>query len=86
MELLWIGLMLSLLCASDAAAKQRSWVGPDFFFEGGLPSNRYGRGFAPTEDGKVYVFGGFGITGDAPQQSMQRNMVLQRAYRNTGEL
>jgi hypothetical protein len=65
MVLLLIGLMLSLLRASDAA-KLRSWVGPDYFFEGVLPSNRGGHRLASTDDGKVYVFGGSGMTGDAP--------------------
>jgi hypothetical protein len=64
-----VGLMLSLLCASDAA-KQRSWVGPEYFFDGVLPSNRRLHGLASTNDGKVYIFGGTGMTGDAPHQSM----------------
>jgi hypothetical protein len=75
---LLVGLMMILLCATEAA-KLRSWVGPDYFFEGDLPSNRSRHGLASTEDGKVYVFGGFGTTGDAPQQSMQRITVLQCA-------
>jgi hypothetical protein len=63
MVMLLVGLMLSPLCASDAA-KLRSWVGPDYFFEGSLPSIRSGHGLASKDDGKVYVFGGSGMTGD----------------------
>jgi hypothetical protein len=62
---LLVGLIFSLLCASDAA-KLRSWVGPDYFFEGVLPLNRSWHRLAPTDDGKVFVFGGVGMTGDAP--------------------
>jgi hypothetical protein len=65
MVLLLVGLMLSLLCASDAA-KLRSWVGPEYFFEGVLPSNRSGHRLASTDDGKVFVFGGYEMAGDAP--------------------
>jgi hypothetical protein len=65
MVMLLVGLMLSLLCASDAA-KLRSWVGPDYFFEGVLPSYRGEHGLVSTDEGKVYVFGGYGMTGDAP--------------------
>jgi hypothetical protein len=65
-----IGIMFGLLCITDAA-KLRSWVGPDYFFEGNFPSNRTQQGLASADDGKVYVFGGLGMTGagEAPQTS-----------------
>jgi hypothetical protein len=78
MVLLLIWLTLSLLCASDAA-KLRSWVGPNYFFEGSLPSNRSSHSLASTDDGKVYVFGGIGTTGDVLHQSTQRYTALLRA-------
>jgi hypothetical protein len=57
---------LILLCLSHTpkAAKLRSWLGPDFFFDGNLPSNRSTGGFASSEDGKIYLFGGFNLDGN----------------------
>jgi hypothetical protein len=40
-----------------AKAKLPSWRGPDAFFDGTLPSNRFYHGFAET-DGRIYIFGG----------------------------
>ena len=45
------------------ASKLRSWLGPDTFFEGILPSKRSYHGLVAC-DGKMYVFGGF--EGEAP--------------------
>ncbi len=39
-------------------SKLPSWLGPDFFFDGTLPSARQQHGFALCDDGKFYVFGG----------------------------
>jgi hypothetical protein len=38
-------------------AKLPSWRGPNTFFDGTIPTNRNGHGFASC-DGRMYVFGG----------------------------
>ncbi len=55
MLLLWwtLAFLPSGLCD-----KLPSWRGPDTFFEGPLPSGRYGHGFASSDDGKIYIFAG----------------------------
>jgi hypothetical protein len=57
-------LILLFLSHTPKAAKLRSWLGPDFFFDGNLPSNRSTGGFASSEDGKIYLFGGFNLDGN----------------------
>ena len=52
------------LCPSKST-KLPSWRGPDTFFEGSLPSKRFSHGFAACDDGKIYVFGGSNIVGEA---------------------
>ena len=47
------------------AAKQRSWLGPENFFEGSPPTPRDAIGLA-LSDGKLYVFGGYGYEGAYP--------------------
>ena len=59
-------LFLCMLCTINAA-KLRSWFGPASYFEGDLPSSRYAHGFAPTKDGRIYVFGGVGGNGACTQ-------------------
>ena len=44
-------------------AKLRTWLGPIRFFEGVLPIARSGHGVSSTEDGRVFIFGGFGNKG-----------------------
>lgn len=44
-------------------SKLRSWVGPNTYFEGQLPAPRQGHGMVSTDDGVIYIFGGFGNTG-----------------------
>ena len=44
----------------STASKLRSWIGPDNFFEGILPSPRYAHGFTSL-NGNLYVFGGSSI-------------------------
>jgi hypothetical protein len=39
-------------------SKLPSWLGPDFFFDGTLPSGRNEHGFEVCDDGKIYIFGG----------------------------
>ena len=45
------------------AQKVRSWVGPDTFFEGKLPSPRQGHTLTSTGDGILFLFGGWGNSG-----------------------
>ena len=46
-------------------SKQRCWLDSAVtLLEGSLPSARYGHGFAATEDGKIYAFGGYGPNGE----------------------
>ena len=57
-------LLLSLFLGPVAATKLRSWLDTrSTFMEGSLPSARVGHGFATTEDGQVYAFGGQGQSG-----------------------
>ena len=57
-------LLLCLFLGPVAAAKLRSWLDTrSTFMEGTLPSARLGHGFATTEDGQVYAFGGQGQSG-----------------------
>jgi hypothetical protein len=44
--------------------KLPSWRGPDTFFDGTLPSNRFSHGFESCDDGRIYVFGGQTQTGN----------------------
>ena len=55
--------MLSSNLNFAQCAKLRSWVGPDTFFEGQLPSARNYHGFAASDDGRFYIFGGLDETG-----------------------
>ena len=59
------GLLLCLLHVSGAqASKLRSWLDSSVtLMEGSQPSSRFGHGFAAAEDGKIYVFGGYGAQG-----------------------
>ena len=53
-----------VVVASVHSMKLRSWLGPDSFVEGILPSAREAHGFQSMDDGKIFVFGGFGADGD----------------------
>ena len=56
-------LLLAFLCLAQSwAAKQRSWLGPDVFFEGSPPVPRDTAGVAWSR-GKLYIFAGFGYNG-----------------------
>ena len=56
--------LVCLACAADAA-KQRPWLDSTVsLLEGVLPLPRDSHGFASTEDGKIYLFGGLGTEGD----------------------
>ena len=46
-----------------AAAKLRSWLGPDSFIEGEIPSSRSNHGFTFANE-ELYVFGGLGQSGN----------------------
>ncbi len=60
--------IVGVLCVSIKgpveAAKLRSWVGPNLFFEGQLPQIRANHGFTSNDDAKIYLFGGFGANGN----------------------
>jgi hypothetical protein len=45
-------------------SKLRSWVGPDTYFEGNLPSPRQGHEMVSTNDDLLYIFGGWGNSGE----------------------
>ena len=51
------------VCAVNGS-KYRSWVGPDTFFEGQLPSPRQGHAMVSSDDGVLYLFGGWGNSGE----------------------
>ena len=52
-----------LLEFSVDASKLRIWEGPDTFFEGALPSPRQALGLTSTDDGQLFLFGGWGSNG-----------------------
>jgi hypothetical protein len=56
-------LLFLLCCVAVDGSKQRSWLDSSVTLLEGLPSARYGHGFAATEGGKIYVFGGQGPNG-----------------------
>jgi hypothetical protein len=62
-SLVYVALLADLHRSLCAKAKLPSWRGPDAFFDGTLPSNRYSHGFASV-DGWIYVFGGSGSAGE----------------------
>jgi hypothetical protein len=48
------------------SAKLRSWLGPDKFLEGilgKLPTARKAHGFATSDDGRIFTFGGINQSG-----------------------
>jgi hypothetical protein len=61
----WFAVVFLLLSTDSPvyAAKLRSWVGPDLYFEGRLPPIRADHGFSANNDGKLYLFGGYGASG-----------------------
>ena len=60
---IWTVLWISAAKFLVEAAKLRNWIGPSLFFEGQLPQIRANHGFAANNDGKLYLFGGFGANG-----------------------
>ena len=54
-----VALLAGLHPSRCAKAKLPSWRGPDALFDGTMPSNRSGHGFASV-GGRIYVFGGSG--------------------------
>ena len=55
--------LFTLFCVADSS-KIRSWFNAsDSLLDGTLPSARYGHGFASSEDGKIYLFGGYSDEG-----------------------
>ncbi len=52
-----IAVLASLHPSRCAKAKLPSWRGPNALFDGTMPSDRAGHGFASV-DGRIYVFGG----------------------------
>ena len=56
--------VFKLLSVDIKAAKLRSWLGPEFYYEGKLPSVRSGHGFVSDNSGKFYEFGGIGENGN----------------------
>jgi hypothetical protein len=56
---LWkVLIILAFFKGSESAFKLRSWLGPQSFVEGPVPTSRYGHGVVGIED-KLYVFGGY---------------------------
>ena len=53
-SIFWIGLFFCV----HASSKLRSWMGPDLFYQGQLPSRRYSHGFAASDQENLFVFGG----------------------------
>ena len=59
--------LLFLYCHVADGSKQRGWLDSAFtLLEGSLPSSRCSHGFAATDDGKIYAFGGYGSNGETP--------------------
>ena len=56
--------VLFCLLSTVYATKLRSWLGPGSFMEGGLPSARADHGFSSTDEDTIYVFGGYGASGE----------------------
>jgi hypothetical protein len=74
-------MLLCVAYSSCKAAKLRSWLGPDYFFEGNQPFDRMNSGFVSSEDGKIYVFGGFNFDGN-PILSIIRPQPRQYVFYN----
>ena len=59
-------LLFFIICSLEVVvkgAKLRTWVGPDTYFEGDLPSPRQGHEMISTDDGLLFIFGGWGNSG-----------------------
>ena len=52
----WMMMQSTVHCA-----KLRSWLGPETFWDGSTPVGRSSHGFTSSEDGQLYVFGGWGL-------------------------
>jgi hypothetical protein len=65
MKSAWSGRLLCIIVGvvGSQCAKLPSWRGPDVFFEGSLPSIRIHFGFASSDEGRIYAFGGMNLTG-----------------------
>ena len=62
--MIWLLKALLHFHAADAS-KPRAWLDSSItLLEGSLPSPRSDHGYVATEDGKIYVFGGFGPNGE----------------------
>ena len=51
---------LALLILKTDSSKLRSWIGPENFWDGMAPEARNSHGFASSDGGTLYVFGGIG--------------------------
>ncbi len=52
--------LISISAVQVDCTKKRSWLGPNTFYEGVLPSARVGHGFACPNGGIIFAFGGLG--------------------------
>jgi hypothetical protein len=62
----WCAVHFAMLAGlpTSECAKLPSWRGPNTFFDGTLPSARDDSGFEMCDDGKIYIFGGYGPNGE----------------------
>ena len=61
-------------------SKSRTWIGPETFYEGELPSPRQGHAMLSTDDGVLYLFGGWGNSGKRLKYTnIHRNMYVNLA-------
>ena len=56
----YILMSLALLILKTDSSKLRSWIGPENFWDGMAPEARNSHGFASSDGGTLYVFGGIG--------------------------
>jgi hypothetical protein len=60
-RLLFVVNLISFSAVQVDGEKKRSWLGPNTFYEGSLPSARVGHGFACPNGGTIFAFGGLGV-------------------------
>ena len=66
---------LVILLSAAKAAKLRPWLGSDLLMieQDTFPVARSHHGFTSTDEGKIYIFGGFGQKGNMHLRSSASN-------------
>ena len=77
-----------VLLSAAKAAKLRPWLGSDLLMieQDTFPVARSRHGFASTDEGKIYIFGGFGQKGNLDLLSIASNCTCAPCLNNSREL